>query len=179
MTESIVDVESVLKIGQIVKLRLPVANHLHPTDHGKSDAYRVCSSHVQDLLSDDIVISWPTERGVDILVDVGQRVELLMASPRGLVLLDSHIVAKSRRPLPMLSVSRRGKWSVGQFRENVRLDITVTPHEVMLVSKELDDAGTRNGGGAASHSGSPRDRGEPVEGIIHNLSAGGIQLAST
>lgn len=185
--------ESVLKIGQLVKLvifapsepdaQTPVAEGvaLQATEQAEDGKRATYNTRIEDLLPDDLVISWPTDQGVHIGATVDQEVSLEVRTPQGVIRLGSHVAATELRPVPLLRIARVGEWSMSQLRHNVRLETTIMPRETTLFlpraegGEETTNSDTRAFIEAINKG---ELDGQRIKGMILDLSAGGILLAS-
>lgn len=178
-------IDSSLRIGQLVRLLLPVTEKLQEIGAAAEDKFRVYSSRVEDLLPEDLVVVWPTERAVLVPIVVGQEVTLQMGGDRGVLRLDSTILAKRHHPYPLLHISRAGDWSRSQMRHNVRLEVTIVPYEVLKLiilpepsNGEPEDQSTTLIGLNLNGLAEANLQTERISAIIRDISAGGMLLAS-
>lgn len=175
------NLDNLLRVGQLVKLVLFAGDEPDDVELRADDGGNVYSSQIQDVLPDDLVVSWPTDRGVQVPVSVGQKVALQMLTCRGIFLLHSEVVAKKIRPIPMLHIARSGDWSRSQLRRNVRLELTIIPRETRLVWRRQNrHKGDSANGKMPSLDDLKKNRafGDPINALIRDLSAGGTLIAS-
>ncbi|MCL4533664.1 MAG: PilZ domain-containing protein [Bacteroidetes bacterium] len=205
MIENGVNIDSILKIGQLVKIGVSTTYEMVGSASAENDGIRLYSSRIDNILPEELVVAWPTDKGVQVPFDIDQSVSLYLFQDRGMYQLDSRIVHKIGHPLPALHIARSGLWGHVQLRHNVRLDITLVPSEAQLIQSQkgfphdirpyigaiqyaitLDErrrsAGKRNG--SAGHVSNwdalqaDQIQIEPINMLIRNLSAGGMLVTS-
>lgn len=138
MSETIVDVYSFLKVGQLVKMSVGPSDEIGGWALMRSDGIRLYSSRLDNVLENELVVAWPTDKGVQLPFDIDQPVSLYVLHDRGMYQLDSRIVDRASHPLPVLHVSRAGTWTKIQLRHNVRLDIAIAPSQATLIQPTIE-----------------------------------------
>ncbi|MDA8189238.1 MAG: flagellar brake protein [Dehalococcoidales bacterium] len=175
MNEVPTDVKKCLRIGQLVKLFLRASAAI-----SANDEVLVYSSRIEDLLPEYLVVAWPSDRGVQVPVAVGQSVSVQIVAGQGILRLDSRINAKFYEPLPLLHIASAGDWSKSQMRLNVRLELMIVPHETLLISRKTEGVEQESAGRAPGSTNSQQKlqlSGQPINVIIRDLSAGGVRFA--
>jgi c-di-GMP-binding flagellar brake protein YcgR len=172
-----VGADSLVKIGQLVELRLRASEMLLNAGLHVEEESPGYSSHIEDVLPEIIVVSWPTDKGILVPATVGQGIRMIVRGERGRLQLSSQIAGKSHEPHPLLQIARAGKWSAAQLRRHVRLPITIHPRETLLVSQE-GSIGTGMASNGPRADLSETEEGQPIKATIQDLSAGGVRLLS-
>jgi c-di-GMP-binding flagellar brake protein YcgR len=171
MTELSINTTRILRVGQLIKLRFESSSPLAESDVKKEEL--TYSSRIEDVLLDQIVVSWPTSRGVRAPVENEQKVSLHVNCEQGMFRLESWVVDRRTFPVPVLHVFRYGDWSRSQLRDYVRLAVTVVPQEVFLLPRPGVVSEV-----PADGEGEAEPQPERIDAIIRDLSAGGMRLAS-
>lgn len=187
-----VSLDNILKIGQLVKLVIKENDQRIErvgADGSEGGEVLVYGTRIEDLPSDSLVVSWPTDQGVHVPAYVGQSVLLEIKCHHGVLCLDSRISAARMSPLPVLHIERGGDWSRSQLRNNVRLDVTITPGMTELLPFNAEDFPV-NGGSNGNHGkidvlalkkmeASSEVRSQPFRALIRDLSAGGVLMITS
>ncbi len=131
------EIDSLLRIGQLVKMGLKNAFGSVSAMSGaaikEGDQVHTYSTRIDNILMDQVVVAWPTDKGMQVPIRSGQVAQLITTCDRGVYQLNSHILQAINHPLPMLHIARRGDWVKIQRRTCVRLNVSVAPRELQVI----------------------------------------------
>jgi c-di-GMP-binding flagellar brake protein YcgR len=145
VTETMANTD-IICINELIELRVET-----------EDSVKYYRSRVEDSQGDKLIVALPVESSELVRAGIGFNLGIIKKSETGVFISKAQVAAKALEPVPLLTLRPQGQWERLQRRRDVRLQITLSPLEVIVFE---------NG----------RER--PVEAKILDISAGGLLIRS-